>query len=214
MYSSYTAASFARKHDLAEKHGVNLEGALSWSFTFEDQPYFAGFRQLSSNGLAMPVLNVLRMMSKMDGQRISAHSSNSIPLEEIISKGVRGSPDVGTLASRNDKQIAIMVWHYHDDDLVGPDAAIELKVGGVPESVKTARVSHYRVDQLHSNSYDAWRRMGSPVAPGRKQYAELQAASNLATLGGAEQLAFENGNGKISFRLPRQGVSLVVLEYQ
>ena len=28
MYSSYTAASFARKHDLAEKHGVNLEGAL------------------------------------------------------------------------------------------------------------------------------------------------------------------------------------------
>ena len=136
------------------------------------------------------------------------------PLEEIISKGVRGSPDVGTLASRNDKQIAIMVWHYHDDDLVGPDAAIELKVRGVPESVKTARVSHYRVDQLHSNSYDAWRRMGSPVAPGRKQYAELQAASNLATLGGAEQLAFENGNGKISFRLPRQGVSLVVLEYQ
>lgn len=214
MYSSYTAASFARKHDLAEKHGVNLEGALSWSFTFEDQPYFAGFRQLSSNGLAMPVLNVLRMMSKMDGQRISALSSHAIPLEEIISKGVRGSPDVGTLASRNDKQIAIMVWHYHDDDLVGPDAAIELKVGGVHESVKTARVSHYRVDQLHSNSYDAWRRMGSPVAPGRKQYAELQAASNLATLGGAGQLAFENGNGKISFRLPRQGVSLVVLEYQ
>lgn len=214
MYSSYTAASFARKHDLAEKHGVNLEGALSWSFTFEDQPYFAGFRQLSSNGLAMPVLNVLRMMSKMDGQRISARSSNSIPLEEIISKGVRGSPDVGTLASRNDKQIAIMVWHYHDDDLVGPDAAIELKVGGVPESVKTAQVSHYRVDQLHSNSYDAWRRMGSPVAPGRKQYAELEAASDLATLGGAEQMVLENGNGNLSFRLPRQGVSLVVLEYQ
>lgn len=214
MYSSYTAASFARKHDLAEKHGVNLEGALSWSFTFEDQPYFAGFRQLSSNGLAMPVLNVLRMMSKMDGQRISARSSNSIPLEEIISKGVRGSPDVGTLASRNGKQIAIMVWHYHDDDLVGPDAAIELKVGGVPESVKTARVSHYRVDQLHSNSYDAWRRMGSPVAPGRKQYAELEAASDLATLGGAEQMVLENGNGNLSFRLPRQGVSLVVLEYQ
>jgi hypothetical protein len=44
MYSSYTAASFARKHDLAAKHGVNLEGALTWAFEFEDQPYFAGFR--------------------------------------------------------------------------------------------------------------------------------------------------------------------------
>ena len=43
MYSSYTAASFARKHELAAKHGVNLEGALTWAFEFEDQPYFAGF---------------------------------------------------------------------------------------------------------------------------------------------------------------------------
>ena len=42
MYSSYTAASFARIHDLAEKHGVNLEGVLTWAFEFEDQPYFAG----------------------------------------------------------------------------------------------------------------------------------------------------------------------------
>ena len=28
VYSSYTAASFARKHDLADKHGVNFAGAL------------------------------------------------------------------------------------------------------------------------------------------------------------------------------------------
>ncbi len=48
MYSSYTAAAFARKHDLAERHGVNLEGALTWAFEFEDQPYFAGFRVLAT----------------------------------------------------------------------------------------------------------------------------------------------------------------------
>jgi xylan 1,4-beta-xylosidase len=36
MYSSYTAASFARKHELAAKHGVNLEGALTWAFEFEE----------------------------------------------------------------------------------------------------------------------------------------------------------------------------------
>ncbi len=44
MYSSYTAAAFARTHDLAGRHAVNLEGALTWAFEFEDQPYFAGFR--------------------------------------------------------------------------------------------------------------------------------------------------------------------------
>jgi len=42
MYSSYTAASFARIHDLAARHGVNVEGALTWAFQFENQPFFAG----------------------------------------------------------------------------------------------------------------------------------------------------------------------------
>jgi len=32
MYSSYTAASFPREFELAELHGVNLEGALTWAF--------------------------------------------------------------------------------------------------------------------------------------------------------------------------------------
>ena len=65
MYSSYTAASFARKHDLAERHGVNLEGALTWAFEFENTPYFAGFRALATNGIALPVFNVFRMFSRM-----------------------------------------------------------------------------------------------------------------------------------------------------
>jgi hypothetical protein len=38
VYSSYTAASFPREFELAEKHGVNFEGALKWVFEFEDQP--------------------------------------------------------------------------------------------------------------------------------------------------------------------------------
>ena len=75
MYSSYTAASFARKHDLAEKHGVNLEGALTWAFEFEDQPYFAGFRALATNGIALPVLNVFRMFGQMGGQRLAVEST-------------------------------------------------------------------------------------------------------------------------------------------
>ncbi|MDR0794476.1 MAG: beta-xylosidase, partial [Tannerella sp.] len=48
MYSSYTAASFARKYELARKWGVNFLGAVSWSFEFEDQKWFAGFRDLST----------------------------------------------------------------------------------------------------------------------------------------------------------------------
>ena len=67
MYSSYTAASFARKHDLAARHQVNFEGAVTWAFEFEDQPYFDGFRDLASNGIGKPVLNVFRMFGLMGG---------------------------------------------------------------------------------------------------------------------------------------------------
>ena len=82
MYSSYTAASFARKHELAARHGVNLQGALTWAFEFEDQPYFAGFRQLASNGIDMPVLNVFRMFSRMQGRRLPATSSRQAALDD------------------------------------------------------------------------------------------------------------------------------------
>jgi xylan 1,4-beta-xylosidase len=57
------------------------------------------------------------MMSQVQGERVSAESSHALDQEEMIQKGARGRPDVAALASRSDKQIAIMVWHYHDDDL-------------------------------------------------------------------------------------------------
>ncbi len=135
MYSSYTAASFARKHDLAARHGVNLEGALTWAFEFEDQPYFAGFRALATNGIPLPVLNVFRMFSKMGGRRVAAESSAQVPLDAMLREGVRGAPDVAALASAEASRLAVMVWHYHDDDVPGPDAAVELAVAGLPAAV-------------------------------------------------------------------------------
>src|SRR6185295_13670149 len=99
MYSSYTAASFARKLELAQQTGVNFEGALTWAFEFEGHPYFAGFRSLASNGLDKPVLNVFRMFSRMGAKRILAETDHAVPLATMLSAGVRGEPDVSALAS-------------------------------------------------------------------------------------------------------------------
>ncbi len=214
VYSSYTAASFARKHDLAAKHGINFEGALSWSFTFEDQAYFAGFRQMASNGIDLPVLNVMRMFSKMDGDRVKAESDHQIPLNEILEKGVRERPDIGTLASRTDTQVAVMVWYYHDDDLPGPNARVSLNVDGLPNDEKSATLTHYRVDYFHSNAYFEWQRMGSPVAPNEKQHAQLEAASRLSTVADPSEADVVAGKATVRFELPRQGVSLLVFNWK
>jgi xylan 1,4-beta-xylosidase len=214
MYSSYTAAVFARKHELAARHAINLEGAVTWAFTFEDQPYFAGFRQIASNGIPLPVFNVFRMYALMGPERVCATSSDEVALETILKDGVRAAPDVGVLASRAPGRIAIMVWHYHDDDVSGPDAAVNLVVTGLPTGVATARVTHYRIDQQHSNAYAEWQRMGSPIAPDPAQYAAMEQASQLATLPlWPATLGLSGGKATLDFTLPRQGVSLLVVQW-
>ena len=215
MYSSYTAAVFARKHDLADLHGINLEGAVTWAFTFEDQPWFAGFRQIASNGVPMAVFNVFRMYAQMGPERLPATSTGEVALTDIIDKGVRGAPDVGVLASRAPHKIAVMVWHYHDDDVAGPDAAVSLAVAGLPAGLKEAKLTHYRIDQQHSNAYAEWLRLGSPIAPNEVQYAQLEKFSALTPLTGSPAtVALANGKATLDFPLPRQGVSLVVLSWE
>jgi xylan 1,4-beta-xylosidase len=213
MYSSYTAASFARKHDLAAKHGVNLEGALTWAFEFEDQPYFAGFRVLASNGIDLPVMNVFRMFGKMSGQRLLVQSDQAVDLDKILKDGVRGKPDVSALASLEKGRLCVLAWHYHDDDVSGPAAAVELVLSGLPVRAGEVRCRHYRIDHDHSNAFTAWQKMGSPKEPTAEQYAQLEKAGRLTSLGEPEALRVEDAKLTLRFPLPRQAVSLVVLEW-
>ena len=213
MYSSYTAASFARKYELAALHKVNLMGAVTWAFEFENQPWFDGFRDLATNGVEKPVLNVFRMYGMMRGRLIEAESSNSVSLDAIRTAGVRGAPDVGSLASREERMISIMVWNYHDDELPGPDADIELTVQGFPVALNRVLSHQYRIDRDHSNSYEAWKRMGSPQNPTREQIAELERSASLKMLDSPEWINVRSGSTAIRFTLPRQGVSLIQLSW-
>jgi xylan 1,4-beta-xylosidase len=140
-------------------------------------------------------------------------SSGAIALEAIVRDGVRGTADVSALASLEARKLAVLLWHYHDDDLPGPEAAVELAVAGLPLAQGEARLQHFRIDETHSNSYAAWKRMGSPIAPDEKQYAELEAAGRLAAMEGPSTVRIEGGRATVPVTLPRQAVSLLVLEW-
>lgn len=211
MYSSYTAEVFARKQELAARHGVNLEGALTWAFEFEDQPFFAGQRTLANNGIDLPVMNVFRMFSKMNGQRLESKSSAELPLETITRDGVRNAPDIGALASLDTNHLCVLLWHYHDDDLPGPDANIELTLEHLPYSV-AAKVTHYRIDENHSNAFTEWQHAGSPTAPSDAQYAKILQAGQLAELDSPTTIKVENAKTTLHLQLPRQAVSLLILD--
>ncbi len=213
MYSSYTAATFARKHEIAAKHGVNFEGAVTWAFEFENQPYFDGFRDLATNGIDKPVLNVFRMFGMMSGQRLPVQSSGALPLAEMIKSGVKAQPDINATASRAERAIHVMAWNYHDDDLPAPAASISTTVNGLPLTAKRVLIRHYRIDQSHSNSYSVWQAMGSPQQPTPAQYAQLEAAGQLQMLGSPEWHTPAKGALQLAFPLPRQAVSLVEISW-
>jgi len=209
MYSSYTAASFARIHELADRYGVNLAGALTWAFEFEDQLYFTGFRSLASNGIDKPVLNIFRMFARMNGRRVAAESDRAISLEEILRSGVRNEPDVAALASLDRNKLWVLAWHYHDEDVSGPAADVELTLGGLPLADGEANLQHFRIDEDHSNAFSAWMRMGSPQQPSLEQYAELEKAGRLAMMGFSKTVGVTNSRATLRLNLPRQAVSLL-----
>jgi xylan 1,4-beta-xylosidase len=214
MYASYTAASLARQYALADRHGVSLEGSLTWAFEFEDQPYFAGQRVLASNGIDLPVLNLFRMLSRMGGRRLQARSSQEVPLDAIVTAGVRASPDVSALASLDGDRLCVLVWHYHDDQVPGPDAQVELVLTNLPRTDGPASLTHYRIDEFHSNAFAEWRRLGSPAEPGERQYAMMKEAGGLGVIERGTPTVLAQGRATLRFPLPRQAVSLLVLDWQ
>jgi len=216
VYATYTAACISRELELADRHGVNFEGALTWAFEFENEPYFFGERVLASNGIDLPILDVFRMYAKMDGQRVASTSDHMVGLDTILRSGVRDDPDVGVLSTLGKNKLCVMVWHYHDDIVPGPDATVSLDLAGLPKDAKQVKITHYRIDDSHSNAYTAWQRMGSPATPTTEQYAQMEKSGHLEELAPAAAApAPVNGELKLpAFNLPRESVSLVVVEWQ
>jgi len=212
LYPCYAAAALSSILNLAERHGINIEGMLTWAFEFEGQPYFDGFRTLATNGVDKPVLNLFRMAGLMRGDRLKVVSSGAVGLDAILEAGVRSQPDVDAIATRSDREVSVLVWNYHDDDLPGPDAPVTLAISGMP-GVQRVLVRHYRIDSHHSNAYAVWKEMGSPQNPSPEQYARLEAAGNLELLNSPSWEWTEAGAAAIEFSLPRQAVSLVQLSW-
>jgi len=212
MFSSYTAAAYARIYDLAAQYHVNLAGAVSWSFEFENQSWFAGFRDLATNGVDKPVLNVFRMLGQMRGPRVAVTNPTALGVPDILAQAQSQRPDVGALATADAHSASVLLWNYHNDDLPASPTDVALTLRGV--AAQRALLRHYRIDQQHSNSYTAWQALGSPQQVNATQRTALEQAGQLALLTSPSWVsAGAQGEVVLHFALPRQGVSLVQLSW-
>ena len=214
MYSSYTAASFARVYELMDTYKTNLIGAVSWSFEFENQPWFAGFRDLATNGVDKPVLNVFRMFGMMKGARVQVIGNRMYDLKTILDSSVRGSQtDIGALAAKNNQQVTVMVWNYADKDKQSNAEPVTVNITGLRSSARKVKITEYRIDEEHSNSYAVWKKMGSPAAPTAAQVLQMEQAGQLKSIGKPITLSVTHASINKVINLPRQGVSLLRITY-
>jgi xylan 1,4-beta-xylosidase len=218
LYAAYTAAAIKALFELQDANKVNLIAMLSWSFEFEGKDYFEGFRTLSTNGIDKPILNLFRMAGLMSGERVESASTGAIPIDDLVKTGAHQAsdpqtPDIDVFATKANREAAVMLWNYHDDDLPAPAADVKVTVTGIPAGVKRVLLEHYRIDDTHSNAYTAWKNMGSPQSPTPDQYAQLKAAGQLQLLNSPARLDVDDGKVTIAASLPRQAVSLLLLKW-
>jgi xylan 1,4-beta-xylosidase len=210
IYGASVVEAIARTMELSERAGRTIEGAVTWAFEFEGEPFFAGYRELATNGIAKPVLNAFRMLGMLKGERLTASSAGALPIDQILRDGVTGAPDVDCVATRDTDGINVLVWNYHDDDLPAEGSVdVALEVPGLDGGPFLA--SHYRMDGDHSNAYAIFHAMGSPQSPSSQQYAELETAGRLALLGEPTRATPKDGLLRFDFSLPRHAVSLISL---
>ncbi len=211
-YGAYELAMMKRSLELEAELGVKLGGLLTWAFTFPGTPYFAGYRALATNGIALPVLSAFKLLGRLAGARLPLTSSGARSLDEILANGVRGEPDVDGMAVLDGESIETLVWNYHDDLESVAQTPVHLAIK-VPASFgSSVRVSHWRVDESHGDAYTVWASQGMPQSPSAAESAELVQAMEPAPLVPDTTAAVAtDGTVTLDFELPRFGVSLITL---
>jgi xylan 1,4-beta-xylosidase len=211
-YGAYEVATMKYSLDLARRQGVNLRGVLTWAFMFDGQRYFEGFRALSTNGIHKPVLNAFKMLGQLTGDEIPLLSDGALGLDEILSRSARTKPDINGMAVASERQVKVLLWNYHDVLTEADPASIRLIVTTPDEWTGKTRLTHYRIDETHSNAYTKWIELGRPQDPDSDALAQLKAAMQLETLEPARSIDITDGQAALEFALPRFGLSLIVLE--
>jgi len=211
-YASYVAAAFDKVSRFARKNNWDLR-LLSWAFMFVGERCFEGTRAFSTQGIDKAILNLFRMYAQMGSQAIAFESTGTkdpLAYADLIGRGV--ASDVSGFATMTaNESVEVLVYNHHDDwDMTG-ESDVDVEIANLPFAAKNITVTHYRVDQTHSNAYTEWLRQGKPMYPAAGQYAAIKARDGLEMCEAPQTLALHDGKVRLSFKLPVHGISLLIV---
>ena len=123
--------------------------------------------------------------------------------------------EIDSLASRHqDGTVAVLVWRHTDDQYQTDEAetAVSVAVQGLGD--RSFQLSHYRIDQNHSNSYTVWKSLNSPQDPTEDELATIKSRQGLESFEPAKTVKANHGALSVDISLPLPSVSLLIFTPQ
>ena len=208
-YPNFLCALIKRILDMSERFNGRIALITSWAFYLEGKRFFEGNRTLVTNeNIEKPILNALRMLSRMGHMRLRTTSTHS---RDALGAAPPAS-EVDALAAASGERVTVLLWYQADEWWAEGEAEVEVQLEGLPFAGR-AVVRHYRIDGDHSNAYAEWMRLGKPQDPSPAQIERIKSRQGLElyaplrTYDVSPDRAF-----RLTFPLPAFGTSLLEIE--
>ena len=164
-------------------------------------PFGRVFGLMTFQGVRKAAFNAFKMLNYLGPQR-------------LMSGGGTGGDGVDAMAtaSAGGDELQILVYDFFATlDTSGSDE-VTVTVNNLPAALagKEVFVTHFRVDETHSNPYSVWVSQGSPTNPTEDQWRAMRQAQHLALLQPLSKATVSN-TYTTTFTMPRQAGSLLVV---
>lgn len=168
------------------------------TFYFEGSRIFEGQRTLiTADDIEKPILNALRMLGRMGNTRLH------------LTRTENGSVD-GFAARSDTGEIQVLVYNWVEAFDFKDIKKLNLALRNLPSKHYT--LTHYRIDDRHSNAHTVWRSLGEPLIPDRNQLAQIRKRQGLERLEPKRLLVVKDRGLSIPLELPPYSVSLLILD--
>ncbi len=165
-------------------------------------PFGQVFGLMTFQGVRKAAFNAFKMLAYLGPKR-------------LMSSGGTGSDGVDAMAtlSASGDELQILVYNtFATLNTTGTDM-VTINMSNLPATLanKELFVTHFRVDETHSNPYSVWTSQGKPTNPTEAQWQAMKAQQHLALLQPVSKATVTTTYAVPSFAIPRQAGSLIIL---
>jgi len=164
-------------------------------------PFGRVFGLMTFQGVRKAAFNAFKMLNYLGPQR-------------LMSGGGTGGDGVDAMAttSSSGDELQILVYNFFATLNTSGSDDVTVTVNNLPAALagKEVFVTHFRVDEMHSNPHGVWVSQGSPTNPTEDQWRAMRQAQHLALLQPVSKATVSNTYTS-SFTMPRQAGSLLVV---